>query len=245
MLHVESPSPFTPLGSKGVGEGNCMSTPVCIANAVADALGAADIDLPLKPDRLLALLHGPERERPRQPNTPAPVIAAVSAGRGLHGSGSAEVGAPPEAVWAMLLDADALASIIPGAHSVEKLSPTHFRAEVTLGVGPVKGRYRAEIELFDLAPPSRVKLRGAAVGALGAADGEGQVTLAQTSAGTRLSYTYEAKIGGKAASVGGRLLDAAARIVIRQFFEALARRVAPSSRMSVWTRISRLVWRRG
>ena len=40
ILHRESPSPFTPLGAKGVGEGNCMSTPVCIANAVADALGS-------------------------------------------------------------------------------------------------------------------------------------------------------------------------------------------------------------
>ena len=41
ILHIETPSPFTPLGAKGVGEGNCMSTPVCIANAVADALGLA------------------------------------------------------------------------------------------------------------------------------------------------------------------------------------------------------------
>ena len=39
ILHRETRSPFTPLGAKGVGEGNCMSTPVCIANAVADALG--------------------------------------------------------------------------------------------------------------------------------------------------------------------------------------------------------------
>ncbi len=54
---MESPSPFTPLGAKGVGEGNCMSTPVCIANAVADALGVADIDLPLTPAKLAALLH--------------------------------------------------------------------------------------------------------------------------------------------------------------------------------------------
>ena len=56
ILHVETPSPFTPLGAKGVGEGNCMSTPVCIANAVADALGVAQIDLPLTPKRLLPLL---------------------------------------------------------------------------------------------------------------------------------------------------------------------------------------------
>ena len=56
ILHIESPSPFTPLGAKGVGEGNCMSTPVCIANAVADALGVADIDLPLTPAKVAALL---------------------------------------------------------------------------------------------------------------------------------------------------------------------------------------------
>jgi len=34
-----------------------MSTPVCVANAVADALGAAEIDLPLTPAKLLRLLN--------------------------------------------------------------------------------------------------------------------------------------------------------------------------------------------
>jgi 2-furoyl-CoA dehydrogenase large subunit len=38
IVHLETPSPFTPLGAKGLGEGNNMSTPVCIANAFADAL---------------------------------------------------------------------------------------------------------------------------------------------------------------------------------------------------------------
>jgi 2-furoyl-CoA dehydrogenase FAD binding subunit len=62
ILHIESPSPFTPLGAKGVGEGNCMSTPVCIANAVADALGVNALDLPLTPAKLAALLRPPEHE---------------------------------------------------------------------------------------------------------------------------------------------------------------------------------------
>ena len=57
ILHIETPSPLTPLGAKGVGEGNCMSTPVCIANAVADAVGAKDVDLPLTPAKLAALLE--------------------------------------------------------------------------------------------------------------------------------------------------------------------------------------------
>jgi 2-furoyl-CoA dehydrogenase large subunit len=65
ILHRESPSPFTPLGAKGVGEGNCMSTPVCIANAIADALGLAELDLPATPAKLAAIIHGPEPARTR------------------------------------------------------------------------------------------------------------------------------------------------------------------------------------
>jgi len=57
ILHYESPSPLTPLGAKGLAEGNCMSTPVCIANAIADALGVADVTLPATPRRIHALLE--------------------------------------------------------------------------------------------------------------------------------------------------------------------------------------------
>jgi 2-furoyl-CoA dehydrogenase large subunit len=56
MLHIESPSPFTPLGAKGLAEGNCMSVPACIANAIADALGVKDVQLPATPRRIHALM---------------------------------------------------------------------------------------------------------------------------------------------------------------------------------------------
>src|SRR6195256_3974737 len=64
ILHQETPSPLTPLGAKGMAEGNCMSTPACIANAVADALGVKDITLPLTPRRLHGLMAGAEPPRP-------------------------------------------------------------------------------------------------------------------------------------------------------------------------------------
>jgi 2-furoyl-CoA dehydrogenase large subunit len=57
ILHYESPSPFTPLGAKGLAEGNCMSTPACIANAIADALSVRDVILPATPRRIHALLE--------------------------------------------------------------------------------------------------------------------------------------------------------------------------------------------
>jgi 2-furoyl-CoA dehydrogenase large subunit len=54
--HRETPSPFTPLGAKGLGEGNTMSAPAALANAVADALGRDDVQLPLTPPRVWGLL---------------------------------------------------------------------------------------------------------------------------------------------------------------------------------------------
>ena len=54
--HRETPSPFTALGAKGLGEGNTMSAPAAIANAVADALGRDDIELPLTAPRVWELL---------------------------------------------------------------------------------------------------------------------------------------------------------------------------------------------
>ncbi|MDJ0391178.1 molybdopterin-dependent oxidoreductase [Roseomonas sp. E05] len=223
ILHHETPSPFTPLGAKGVGEGNCMSTPACIGNAVADALGLADVTLPVTPSRLAAHLlpaEAPPAGRAARP-------AAKPGERGLFGEGMAEVAAPPEKLWAILFDPETLRAIVPGAHSVERVSDTHFRAEVTLGVGPVKGRYTVALELLDPEPPRAVTLRGTAEGALGGGGGEGHVTLEPLpDGGTRIAYRYEAAVGGKVAAIGGRLLDGAARVVIGQFFAALARHAA-------------------
>jgi 2-furoyl-CoA dehydrogenase large subunit len=56
IIHMCSPSPFTPLGAKGLGEGNCMSVPACIANAIADALDVRDIHLPATPLRIYELM---------------------------------------------------------------------------------------------------------------------------------------------------------------------------------------------
>ena len=64
MLHQETPSPLTPLGAKGLAEGNCMSVPACIANAIADALGIKNVVLPATPRRIHALIADAEGPPP-------------------------------------------------------------------------------------------------------------------------------------------------------------------------------------
>jgi len=243
ILHVESPSPFTPLGAKGVGEGNCMSTPVCLANAVADALGLAEIGLPLTPAKLAAHIHPPERAPPAR----ATESVKPRNERALYDSGEAEVAAAAEQIWQALLDPQTLAAIIPGAHGVHRISDSEFHADVTLGVGPVKGRYRAIIKLSELDPPRAVTLNGRVAGLLGSGNGTGHIRLrAADETRTVLSYDYEIEIGGKVASVGRRLLDGAARFVIREFFEALSRQLSGEKRRRGWfARVATLFGRRG
>jgi aerobic carbon-monoxide dehydrogenase large subunit len=51
----ETPSPLTPLGAKGVGEGGAVGTPAAVANAVCDALaplGVRHLDLPFTASRV-------------------------------------------------------------------------------------------------------------------------------------------------------------------------------------------------
>jgi 2-furoyl-CoA dehydrogenase large subunit len=235
ILHFETRSPFTPLGAKGLAEGNCMSTPACLANAVADALSLRDIVLPMTPKRLHAAMAGAEAPRPAS----AAAAPGESAGGGpaVAGQGAVEIAAPPALIWDRLLDPAALRAIIPGCHALALIGEHHYRAEVTLGVGPVRGRFVAEVRLSELEPNRAATLAGAVNGPLGHSAGRGRVTLAATPTGTRIGYDYTVEVSGKVAAVGGRMIRAAADIVIGRFFERLARGVdAPARTPAPWWR---------
>ncbi len=57
IVHAGTPSPVTVTGAKGIVEGTTMTAPVCLANAVADALGLDVVHLPLRPARIAALIE--------------------------------------------------------------------------------------------------------------------------------------------------------------------------------------------
>jgi aerobic carbon-monoxide dehydrogenase large subunit len=64
IAHIETPSPYTPGGMKGMGEGGVIAAPAAIANSVADAL--ADLSprvnrVPLTPERVLAMIDDAKR----------------------------------------------------------------------------------------------------------------------------------------------------------------------------------------
>ena len=199
-----------------------MSTPVCLANAVCDALELKEIDLPLTPKKISAIMHGEEQPRPAKKEVP---VAAPVSGNALTGTGSHSVPATPAVVWDTLIDPDKLASVIPGCHELKLVGDNEYEAEVTLGVGPVSGKFKAKVKLSEMDEPNSVVLSGGLDGPLGSSRGTGNVKLAVVGAGTEITYDYAVEISGKVAAIGGRVLEGSTRMVINQFFKRLTAKI--------------------
>ena len=64
VFHMETPSPYTEFGQKGVGEGGAIGPGAAIANAVNDALQPLGVELceiPITPRRILEALSRSRR----------------------------------------------------------------------------------------------------------------------------------------------------------------------------------------
>src|SRR6266699_3649537 len=80
---VETPSPINPLGAKGVGEGGTIGAPPTVVNAVLDALaplGIEAVDMPLKPEKIWALVQAAREGRIEQPDVNPPQIFETDEG---------------------------------------------------------------------------------------------------------------------------------------------------------------------
>ena len=65
--HLETPSPLTEGGIKGMGEGGLIGTPAAVVNAVADALepfGVSIEQTPLRPCDVLAMIDAAQTSAP-------------------------------------------------------------------------------------------------------------------------------------------------------------------------------------
>jgi carbon monoxide dehydrogenase subunit G len=133
------------------------------------------------------------------------------------------IGAPPQKVWEGLNDPAVLRVCIPGCEQLDKLSPTEYVATARLKIGPLSAAFKGKVTLSELAPPNRCRLSGEGQGGVaGFAKGDADVVLAADGAGTVLTYSAKASVGGKLAQIVQRLIDGAAKQIADDFFKRFA-----------------------
>jgi carbon monoxide dehydrogenase subunit G len=133
--------------------------------------------------------------------------------------GQRNINASRDVVWHALNDPEVLKACIPGCEELEKTSGTTFEASVVQKVGPMKARFKGSVELSDIVEAERYTITGEGKGgAAGFAKGGATVHLSDDGEGTLLVYEAEAKVGGKMAQLGSRLIDGFARKLADEFF---------------------------
>jgi carbon monoxide dehydrogenase subunit G len=141
-------------------------------------------------------------------------------------SGERQIAASRTEVWAALNDPEVLKACIPGCQEMTKSGDNGFTAKVVQKVGPVKATFTGEVELSDIVEGESYTISGKGKGgAAGGASGGAKVTLADSEGGTLLTYVAEAKVTGKIAQLGSRLIDGFAKKMADQFFTTFQEQV--------------------
>lgn len=134
--------------------------------------------------------------------------------------------APRDRVWAVFTDPAVLARVTPGCERLDPIGPDEFAATLSVGIAAVKGTYQGRLVISDKQPPEGYTLRVEGSGRPGFVKGEGRLTLTEQDGGTLVEIRAEAQIGGLIAAVGQRLIGAAGRMLMAQFFSALESEIA-------------------
>lgn len=143
-------------------------------------------------------------------------------------SGQYLIPAAPGRVWQALNDEHVLRVSIPGCESLERMGATEWQARVVVRIGALKAAFSGRVTLSELDPPHGYTIAGRGEGgAAGFARGSARVRLAgDGSGGTVLHYDAKAEIGGKLASLGGRLIQGFAIKSADDFFTRLSAAVS-------------------
>lgn len=141
-------------------------------------------------------------------------------------SGSHLLNAPRDRVWHMLNDPAFLKACLPGCESLEATGPDRYQATLTVGIAAVKGKYTGTVALSEKEPPQRFTMQVEGKGTGGFMRGTGHLELADDPQGTKVTYQGDVQVGGPIASIGQRLLDGAAKMMVGQFFTAVNTQLA-------------------
>ncbi|MDQ4038640.1 MAG: carbon monoxide dehydrogenase subunit G [Actinomycetota bacterium] len=136
-------------------------------------------------------------------------------------SGTANLHADRETVFAALTDPGVLARCIPGCESLDLTGPDSYKMTVSAGVGAIRGRYDGQVRLTDLVRPEGYVMNASGAGGAGTVDATCRVSLVADGDQTELSYSADATVGGPVAGVGQRMISAVAKRMAGQFFSAV------------------------
>ncbi|MBI1762176.1 MAG: carbon monoxide dehydrogenase subunit G [Acidobacteria bacterium] len=141
--------------------------------------------------------------------------------------GSHTLKIPRAQLYRMLIDPVVIQRCVPGCEALEAHEDGTYKMTLKAGVGSVKGVFNGQIKLDELREPEHYKMIVEGTGKVGFVKGAGLLDLVEQGNETIVNYTGDVSIGGNIASVGQRMVQAAAKMMAGQFFKAVEAEANP------------------
>lgn len=135
-----------------------------------------------------------------------------------------------EQVWELFNDPERLAKLLPGCERLEPDGKNRYKVAIKFALAAFSGAYSGLVELSEQKPPKSMHMRVEGKGTPGFMKGEGALELVEKGGQTEVRYNGEAQVGGLIAAVGQRMIEAAAKKILQQFFQSATAQLQNSAK---------------
>ncbi len=130
--------------------------------------------------------------------------------------------APRERVYAALTDPALLQRCIDGCEKMVLTGEDAYDVELKVGVAGMKGTYKGKVRLSSKRAPESLTLAVEGKGLPGFVRGTANLRFSEAGGSTDISGEGDVTVGGLIAAVGSRLIEAAAKKMMADFFARVA-----------------------
>src|ERR1700682_2629227 len=161
-------------------------------------------------------MHGGSSSRPPQPIADEPLYCATFTDE-MQLENSFSVGAPPDRVFAYLLDVNKVVGCVPGAELSEVVDPTTFKGKVK--VGPITVAYSGTARIADRNDSARsatLEAEGRETTGPGSARAKALMTVDADGAGSTVKIVTDYSVAGRVAQFGRGVMEDVSRRIVNE-----------------------------
>lgn len=125
-------------------------------------------------------------------------------------------------IWAMLMDTDTLARIVPGISRLEKTGDNEYNSFIDIKMGLINGSFTGNLQMENITGPESFTLKAQQSSSIGKANASIKIDLLPVNNNqTEISFDGDVKLAGLLAGMGQRVLGGVANTLSKQFFTNL------------------------
>lgn len=148
---------------------------------------------------------------------------------------SFSVEAPPDRVFAYLLDVNKVAGCVPGAELSEVVDPTTFKGKVKIKVGPITVAYSGTAKIVDrndAMHSAAIEAEGRETTGPGSARAKALMTVVADGAGSTVKITTDYNVAGRVAQFGRGVMEDVSRRIVNDMAACIKANVEAGERSS-------------